>query len=439
MKETFRKKNWDSFNYIFWGGNSIILSLFIIDFFLVEEIWQELLIFKLSFLAIGLFVYTFLKPILKSPDCLILGYITLFSCYFFSVIELLDGFKITLYWSILILVIGSANFILLWRPKYSFLQVVFTMIVYILLEFVSGFEFYSTKMTLGGYAFFGILITTSFIPDIRKRNFLFNLKIVANKESLIENLKSKLIETNLELIELKEIIKIDSEKEKLLRHDLKNKFSNIIGLSSLIEPIDGVLSKEDQEYLKLLKEISTDLLTYSDSIFAYRDPESAGKLGMKIETVELYESFNKIKNELKPKLTAKGLKLSFLDEGKNKYVLADFLILNNILLNILNYLISWSRVDKEIVINTLSLDETIGIELSAPSAKITIDEINRIFKPLENFEFQSSFDTPKGLGLQIAKSMSERIGGYFKYQAGAKKGVTFKLAFPIPSPENHKI
>lgn len=439
MKETFKKKNWDSFNYIFWGGNSIILSLFIIDFFILDNIWQSLLLFKVSFLAISLSIYTLLKPILKSPNWLILGYIILFSSYFFCVIELIDDIKVTIYWSILLLLIGSANFILLWKPKFSFLQVIFTFAIFILLEFESGFGFFSSKMTLGGYAFFGVLIMTSFIPEIRKRNFLFNLKIVANKDNLIENLRKGLIETNLELRELREIIKIKSEKEKLLRHDLKNKFNNIIGLTSLIEPKDGLLSEEDEESLNLLKGISTDLLSYSDTIFSNSDPETAGKLGIDIEQVKLSESFDKVKSELKPILTAKNLQLIISKEAKNSNILADFLILNNILLNILNYLIRWSTTDQTVLINIISQDKYVLVDLSAPSANLTADEINRIFKPLENFEFQSSFDTPQGLGLQIAKNMTERMGGYFKYQAGIKEGVTFKLAFPIPNPENNEI
>lgn len=437
IKEKFREKNWDSFNCIFWGGNSIILSLFIIDFSILVNIWQGLLLFKLLFLAISLSIYSFLKPILKTPNWLILGYIILFSTYFFCVIELIDGYKVTIYWSILILLVGSANFILLWKPNFSFLQIAFTLLIFILLEFENDFELYSAKMALGGYAFFGVLIMTSFIPEIKKRNFLFNLKIITEKESHIKNLKKGLIEKNLELGELIELIKIKNEKEKLLRHDLKNKFNNIIGLTNLIEPEDGVLSEEDEESLNLLRGISTDLLTYADTIFSDSDPEKAGKLGIDIEQVELSKCFNKVKNELKPILSTKGLEISILEERKNSIILANFLILNNILLNILNYLIRWSTTGEKVLITTTSLEKHIRIDLSAPSAQITIDEINLIFKPLENFEFQSSFDTPQGLGLQIAKSMTERMGGYFKYEAGIKEGVTFKLAFPIPSPENN--
>jgi hypothetical protein len=113
VQYSFKKKNWDSFNYIFWGISSIILAMIILEYFMFPNIWRTTLLFKILLVGIGALGYSFLKSNLTSPDWLILGALILFSAYSFTVIQLANGFEITLFFAILSLVVGFSNYLVL--------------------------------------------------------------------------------------------------------------------------------------------------------------------------------------------------------------------------------------------------------------------------------------------------------------------------------------
>jgi signal transduction histidine kinase len=430
IKYSFKKKNWDYFNYIFWGISSAILAMTIIEYFIFPIVWKTTLLFKIPLVIIGTLGYSFLKSNLKSPDWLIVGTVTLFSTYCFTVIQLASGYEITLFFAILSLVVGFSNYLVLWKSKFSFYEVVSIGLIFILIQYNDHFNSYQKIMQLGGYSFFIILLLSAFIPDARKRNYILNLEKELLKDQLIAKQNKKLNKVQLELNELKEILRINSEKEKIIRHDLKNKFTNIIGLSQLIEIEDGKITEEDESYLNLLKEVSTDLLKYADNVFSPSSLADGSALKLDLKPLELLHCFKKVKQEITPKLESQGLNLLVNEESEGLHINADVLVFNTVIENILNYLISWSTSGQKVLIATVELPSAIRIELTAPSAKIPPDSLNHIFKPLASFEFQSSFDRPTGLGLQIAKSMTERMGGYFKYQTDQINGVVFKIEFP---------
>ncbi|WP_241347254.1 sensor histidine kinase [Belliella filtrata] len=284
-------------------------------------------------------------------------------------------------------------------------------------------------MALGGYVFFLFIILTSFIPDARKRNYLLNIDRDLKKNNIINNLNIKVNELQVQMEEIQQLNKIDREKEKILRHDLKNKISNIIGLSQLI---DGQEAEEDQMYIQLLRDVSTDLLKYADSLYSKNEEKLKSPLNINLELLNIYAAFRKSKNEMKAKLEKKGIELILPESDPQTYIEADLLIINNILENILNYLIDWSNIQSKIIVSFVESQPNLKVQIEAPSTQVSPEKLNNIFMPIENFEFTSSFAKPKGLGLQIAKSMTEKLGGYFKYQTNLNGGVTFKLEFKSP-------
>jgi hypothetical protein len=219
IQYSFRKKNWDSFNYIFWGISSIILAMIILEYFMFPILWKTTILFKMLLVGIGALGYSFLRSNLTSPDWLILGTLILFSSYCFTVIQLAIGFEITLFFAILSLVIGFSNYLVLWKSKFSFYEVASIGLIFILIQYNDNFNSYQEIMQLGGYSFFIILLLSAFIPDARKRNYMLNLERELLKDQLLARQNKKLNKVQLELNELEEILKINSEKEKIIRHE----------------------------------------------------------------------------------------------------------------------------------------------------------------------------------------------------------------------------
>lgn len=424
IQDRFDKKAWDAGNYVYWGITSVFLGFFILEFFILKSIWQQTFFSKLALIGLGFFIYYLLKKYSQTPNILVLIYCFLFATYSLSIIHLENGYVVTVYFAILTLVISVTNYLMLWNSKFSLIQIILISIIFLTFQWLEEFNSFWETMALGGYVFFSFIIITAFIPDARKRNYLLNIDRDLKKQKTINSLSTELTMVQIQMEELLQLNKIDREKEKILRHDLKNKINNIIGLSQLI---DGEEAEEDQMYIQLLRDVSTDLLKYADNLYSKNEEKLTSPLKFNLEPVNLFAVFKKTKNEIKAKLEKKDIELILPADGSDYYVEADFLIINNVLENILNYLIIWSNPQCKIHVSFVENNQNLKVEIEAPSTQISPYELNNIFKPIENFEFTSSFDTPKGLGLQIAKSMTEKLGGYFKYQTDLKGGVTFKL------------
>jgi signal transduction histidine kinase len=427
LESAYLKKNWDAANYIYWSIISVILGLYIVEFFALKGLWEQTFLFKTGILALGIFAYVLLKKKSKTPHLLVILLTSLFASYCLFIIQQVEGVQVTLYFVILTLVIGGLNYLALWRGVYGLLLVLLICIIYAGLLGYFGLEKLYPQLQLGGYAFLAILLLSSFIPDARKRNYKMNLEKELKREAILKAQANQIRELNLQYGELSESNKIEKQKEKILRHDLKNKINNIIGLSQLLQLSADKLDEEEKTYIQLLQDVSIDLLRYADNLFAKEDQDTSLKINL--QPVNCYASLRKTKKGIKAKLDEFGLDLKLNKEEAQYFIQADLLVFNNVVENILNYLIIWSKPDESIQVACMPIDKNIRIEFSAPSAQIPASELNRIFKPIDSFEFTSSFSAPQGLGLQIAKSMTEQMGGYFKYQTELEGGVIFKLEF----------
>lgn len=426
IKHRFDKKSWDAGNYVYWGITSLFLGLFILEFFLLKSIWQTTFFIKLALVGLSFFFYDRLRKYSKSPNFLVLTYSFLFTTYCLTIIHLENNYIVTVYFSLVTIVISVTNYLMLWKARYSLIQILLASLVFLAFEWSIDFESFWETMSLGGYVFFSFVILTAFIPDARKRNYLLNIDRELKKQKTINSLSVEVNDLQTQLEELLQINKIDREKEKILRHDLKNKINNIIGLSQLI---DGENHEEDMMYIQLLRDVSTDLLKYADNLYSKNQEKLNLPLKVNLESINLYAVFNKTKSEIQPKLEKKDIELILPENETDVYIEADFLVINNVFENLLNYLIGWSNPHSKIKVTFTTNEHNIKIGIEAPSTNISPNDLNNIFQPIENFEFNSSFDAPKGLGLQIAKSMTEKLGGYFKYQTDLEGGVTFKLEF----------
>lgn len=436
LAKAYEKKTWDAAEYIFWGIISLLIGFFILEFFVLKSSWQSTFLFKVILISLGFLSYNIIKPQIKSPNWLIFGYLFLFAAYCLNIISFHSNFVVTLYFSILTLVIGSANYLVFWNARFAFGLLASILVLFGLFEWQNEFRTLETHLNLGGYAFFSLLLLTAFIPDARKRNYILNLERDLKKDKSIGSLNKKVHETQLKLVEIEQLLKIDREKDHILRHDIKNKVTNIMGLSNLIEEQNTNKTEEEQNYLNLLQEVGTDLLKNVDNILGNEEERQDVHLRISFHSVNLNTSFKKINSILKPKLESSGIDLILPKEKELGFIYADSYVFVNLVEKILNYLIDWSKKNEAVLLEKVDLEKAIRIEIKAPSAKISAAALNQIFKPLGEFEVQSSFAPPQGMGLQIAKNLTEIMGGYFKYSSSMNEGVTFKLQFPKAAQSN---
>lgn len=423
----YQKKMWDATNYIYWSITSILIGLFIVEFFIFSSLWKSTFLFKLVLIFIGFVSHTLVKRNQKLFQILCLSYLILFSAYCFTIINIESGPVVTFYFLLLTLLVTGANYFALWETLYSFVEVFLISALFLVIIGIDDYLVFSEKMTLGGYAFFSFMYLSAFVPNARKKNYLLYLERDEKKQAVLNELVSQYNNISLKLNELEQSQKIDKDREKLLRHDLKNKIHNIIGLAQIIDGEN--LNDEEKSYMALLKDVSNDLLKYADSIYKKNEDKFDNPLTIILESVNPVSVISKALIGVQNKAKEKNILLKAEKITKDDFIMADFLILSNVLQNMLNYMIIWSENNSEIIISSGSNENNTYIEIFGPSANISAKSLNAMFKPLESFQFNSSFEAPKGLGLQIAKNMVDKMSGYFKYRTELNGGVVFIIEF----------
>jgi len=426
ISSSLKRKYWDISNYIYWSLISFTLGLFVVELFLAKDIYLDTLLYKAGILLVGFLGYGLFRRKVAIPNLMILVMTTLFLGYCFYMVYETSGYLITFYFILATLTVGGINYLVVWKSGFSISLVLISILLFLGISALNDWNSFFDLFPQGGYVFFFVLILTSFIPDARQKNYALGLERDAKKDEILRSQAIKLRELEVKYAETLEIRKIENQKEKILRHDLKNKVNNITGLTQIIA--DAEDQAEYQTYLQLLKDVSTDLLKFSDNVFTRGDSRKY-ELNISLGEVDLQSAISKIQKEFLPKLEEKGQEIIWKGPKERQSIWADTLIFNNILTNLFNYLILWSKPGANIEISTVPTQTQLRILIAAPSAEISADELNHIFKPLDSFQFTSSFSAPQGMGLQIAKSMTEQMGGYFKYQTEINKGVIFKLEF----------
>lgn len=259
----------------------------------------------------------------------------------------------------------------------------------------------------------------SFIQLVR------NQREIKKKNAELEAYQKQLIKAKEEAEQGKRI------KENFLAnmsHEIRTPLNGIIGISHLMANTE--LTKEQKEMVKLLEISSTSLLGVINDILDLSKIE-AGKFKITLAETDVIHLTNSIVNLLRIRAKEKGLELKTeIDPKLPKFVMADSLRLNQILMNLIGNAIKFTTegsvtLKAEILdqkgnnaqIKYLVIDTGIGI---APH------HLDNIFETFEQADEQTTVKFGgTGLGLAIVKNLAELKGGTLEVSSEEHKGSTF--------------
>ncbi|MCD7835179.1 MAG: HAMP domain-containing histidine kinase [Lachnospiraceae bacterium] len=209
-------------------------------------------------------------------------------------------------------------------------------------------------------------------------------------------------------------------------HDIKTPLTSIISYTDLLkrlkiedEPAKGYIDVLDEKAQRL-KQLTDDLLEASKI--------SSGNITFNMERLNLTELLNQAVGEFSEKLEERGLTAVFEDNNVPAYINADsrrmWRIADNLFNNLCKYALENTRVYIEISIDGETVELSIK-NISASRMNIKGDELTERF-----IRGDSSRTTEgSGLGLFIAKSLTEAQGGGFEIKLD---GDLFKVVLRFP-------
>jgi hypothetical protein len=222
-----------------------------------------------------------------------------------------------------------------------------------------------------------------------------------------------------------------------MSHELRTPFNGMLGMLQLMERTR--LDAEQADYLRTVRESATQLLALLNDILDLSKLES-GKLDIVPEPTHLQRLVDKVREVCGPAVRAKGLVMrTHLADDLPVWVMADAMRLRQILLNLCTNAVKFTdtgQIDIEVTrgAGPVSTGQTGQLCFVVRDTGIGMDE--RMQARLFQRFTQGDAGIARryggtGLGLEISRSLAERMGGSIAVRSSPGHGSTFSLSLPL--------
>jgi signal transduction histidine kinase len=283
-------------------------------------------------------------------------------------------------------------------------------------------------------------ISTTPIFDI-DNNLLGSLHI-ARDISIQKSSEAKLRKYNNELKEL------NQSKDKffsILAHDLRSPFQGMLGFTDFILDELDTLSKADiKEYLQKVRDSSYSAFSLLENLLNWSRLQT-GKLQYKPSVFNIKEDVASITSLLEANAVNKNI--SLINNISDDFtVFADQQMVHSILLNLTANAIKFTHpggkvsidvqikpmCDENVESGKICRHKCLEISISDTGIGIPADALERLFKMDGQFtQVGTAKEQGAGLGLLLAKEMTERHGGSLTVQSEELKGSVFSFTLPL--------
>ncbi len=219
-----------------------------------------------------------------------------------------------------------------------------------------------------------------------------------------------------------------------ISHELRTPLNSILGYAQILE-YQSVLSLAQRDAVNVIRRSGEHLTSLIDGLLDLARIES-GKLALETDELRFRAFVTQIAGMFRLQAHSKGLQFSFEEQGRlPDAVRADKKRLGQILINILGNAIKFTS-HGQVSLRVRYGREIAVFEVQDSGIGISARDMQRIFLPFERgANAGQSADGGTGLGLTIAKLLTEMMGG--ELTADSQPGVGSRFSLRLFLPELH--
>ena len=232
-----------------------------------------------------------------------------------------------------------------------------------------------------------------------------------------------------------ELKKVDSLQRELIAnisHDLRTPLTMITGYGEVMRDLPGENTPENIQIIideaNRLNMLVTDLLDIS------KLQSGATKINREVFSIttlikEMFQRYNKLKEQ-------EGYTLDF-EYDEDIYVNADYSKISQVIYNLVNNAINYSRTDKHIIVRQSRKDKNVLIEVIDHGEGIDQEHLENIWDRYYKVDKEhKSSVVGTGLGLSIVKNVLDRHNAHYGVKSVVGEGSNFWFELEIAdSPE----
>lgn len=214
-----------------------------------------------------------------------------------------------------------------------------------------------------------------------------------------------------------------------MSHDIRTPLSGIVGISQVLK--ERVIDEEEKQYVQWISECGEQLLDLLNGILEVVSADNVSENDLHLETFDLHECVQDIIQIGRPSTQLKGIELVLhVAEDVPKYIVSDRTKLHRILLNLLGNAIKFT--EKGAVHISLQLlrqeHESVTVKFQVEDTGIGIpfelqDKVfDRFFRASPSYK---GMYEGHGVGLHIAESYVDLLGGAIQLSSTPGQGTTF--------------
>jgi PAS domain S-box-containing protein len=237
-----------------------------------------------------------------------------------------------------------------------------------------------------------------------------------------------------------------------MSHELRTPLNAILGFAQLMGN-SSYLPSEHQENLNIIARSAEHLLTLINQVLDLSKID-AGRMTLNEANFDFYRLLNDLENMFQLKAHNKGLHLLF-DRAVEvpQYVRTDEVKLRQVLVNLLSNAIKFTKAGSvSLKVKSKSEQQTtnnidaqtasrrvqqtiITFQIEDTGVGIAPDELDNIFKAFVQVKADRKFQEGTGLGLTIARSFVQLMGGDISVSSQVGKGTIFKFDITVSTVE----
>ncbi|MEG3910636.1 AAA family ATPase [Microcoleus sp. w2-18bC1] len=221
-----------------------------------------------------------------------------------------------------------------------------------------------------------------------------------------------------------------------MSHELRTPLNAILGFSQLMNRSSNLL-QEQQEHLSIITRSGEHLLELINQVLDLSKIE-AGRTTLNETNFDLHRLLDDIENMFQLPAQNKGLQL-LVERMPDvpQYVRTDEIKLRQILINLLSNAIKFtSEGGIYVKIKNQDLAQQICFEIEDTGEGIDVSELDKIFEAFVQTKTGEESQQGTGLGLTIARSFVQLMGGEMTVSSRAGGGTIFKFDIKVNSVES---
>jgi signal transduction histidine kinase len=216
-------------------------------------------------------------------------------------------------------------------------------------------------------------------------------------------------------------------------HELRTPLSILRGYIETLLDNSKTSPKELARILQVMERHSKRLGLLVDDLLTLAELESANS-NLQLSEVNLSELLGKVVHDWEKKLAEKQLKMNVDVAATVPVILADETRLEEVLHNLLDNAVKYSRKKGEIRLHAeQGDDDEIVLSVSDSGVGIGKNDLPRIFERFYRADKARTTESIRGtgLGLSIVKHIAQRHGGRVEAESELGRGTTIRVILPM--------